>query len=341
MDMNNSLSARPSWPARLADYARRYRHLLAAISFASGLASFILIERQNALAQWITVVLLVSWLGLLLEGAISSLAYRLSGYELPPVMVRMTYQAIHQETFFFVLPFYLASTSWWTGQALFTGLLIIAAGVSLVDPLYYDRLAQSRRLYYAYHTFALFVATIVGMPILISLTTEQTLMLACGGIAFFALPSLAATLEARPWRWLLLIILSLVLAAGAWLAKPWIPPATLRVAESAVSLALDRLEREPGQDLERIPRGMLGEDGVYVYTAIRAPLGLRETIYHVWRHQGEVTDRISLEISGGREQGYRAWSHKQHFPEDATGRWAVTVETAAGQRIGRVAFSVE
>src|SRR5690606_40139360 len=54
--------------------------------------------------------------------------------------------------------------------------------------------------------------------------------------------------------------------------------------------------------------------GIYAYTAIHAPRGLNERIFHVWIHNGKVIDRVALQISGVREEGYRSWSHKQNFP---------------------------
>jgi subtilisin-like proprotein convertase family protein len=84
----------------------------------------------------------------------------------------------------------------------------------------------------------------------------------------------------------------------------------------------------------------LSAGGLYAYTAINAPRGLNERIYHVWRHDGREVDRIALDIQGGRKEGYRAWSHKQNFPAEAQGRWQVQVLTEAGQLIGVLRFDV-
>src|SRR5690554_624115 len=56
--------------------------------------------------------------------------------------------------------------------------------------------------------------------------------------------------------------------------------------------------------------------------------------------RGEEVDRIALTIEGGREAGYRAWSHKQNFPGSAEGRWRIDVMTDSGQRIGVLRFRV-
>ena len=41
-------------------------------------------------------------------------------------------------------------------------------------------------------------------------------------------------------------------------------------------------------------------NSLYAYTAINAPRGLKERIFHEWTHNGQRVDRIALEISGGR-----------------------------------------
>ena len=84
----------------------------------------------------------------------------------------------------------------------------------------------------------------------------------------------------------------------------------------------------------------ISDNGLYVYTAIRAPRGLSETITHAWHHNGEQMDVVELNIDGGREQGYRAWSHKQNFPADPTGDWRIDIMTSTGQRLGLIRFNV-
>jgi hypothetical protein len=61
---------------------------------------------------------------------------------------------------------------------------------------------------------------------------------------------------------------------------------------------------------------------------------------HHWLHDGRTVDTIELEIRGGREAGYRAWSHKAAFPADPRGRWDVRVVTSSGQLIGQTRFEV-
>ncbi|HSG93463.1 MAG TPA: DUF2914 domain-containing protein, partial [Methylotenera sp.] len=82
------------------------------------------------------------------------------------------------------------------------------------------------------------------------------------------------------------------------------------------------------------------KQGLYAWTAVSAPRGLQDNIHHVWLQNGEEIDRITLEIEGGREEGYRAFSYKNKFPEDPSGRWQIRVVTDSGQLIGLKRFTV-
>ena len=325
----------------LVALVQRHPGLVAIFGFASGLASFLLVERHAELAQVLASVMLVSWLWLMLENILRERIAQWFGFELPPPLLRYATQMIHQESLFFVLPFFFITTTWNSGQALFTGLLGIAALLSIIDPLYYRWLAPKRWLFLAFHSLALFAVLLTALPIIFQLTTPQSYQLALAASAVLSFPSLFAIITVqRWWRGLLLVGLTLVLAAGGWLARVWVPPATLWLTEVAVTIQLDNQNRAPGQSLKLISVAQLRSEGLYAYTAINAPRGLSERIYHVWRHDGREIERIALDIHGGRKEGYRAWTHKQNFPGEPAGNWQVQVLTEAGQMIGVLRFKV-
>src|SRR5688572_17682972 len=140
--------------ARLLEWLHRYRYALAPLSFSAGLASFVLIERREWLAQWISALLILGWLLILAEEAA---ARRL---RLSPGVLRFGIQAIQQETFFFTLPFFLHTTAWSTGQAWFTGAALAAALCSMWDPLYFGRIARRPWLYLGFHALAVYVSAL-------------------------------------------------------------------------------------------------------------------------------------------------------------------------------------
>lgn len=86
---------------------------------------------------------------------------------------------------------------------------------------------------------------------------------------------------------------------------------------------------------------VLGEP-VYVFSAIYASAGLQTGVIHEWQRKDEngtwVTESaIPFTISGGREDGYRAYSSKSVLSE---GQWRVNVLTKSRQVIGRVSFTI-
>ncbi len=107
-----------------------------------------------------------------------------------------------------------------------------------------------------------------------------------------------------------------------------------------MALSTEVPNRTPGDRLKQVRASPIRSAALHAYTAIKAPRGLNERIYHVWQHNGKEVDRIALNINGGRKEGYRAWTHKQVFPANPVGRWQVRVLTEDGQVIGVLRFRV-
>jgi len=325
----------------LIQLVQRYPWVIALYGFLSGVASFVLVDRQDRLAAVVAVLMLVSWLFLMLESAFNQRLARWFGIELPAWLLRFVTQMIHQQSLFFVLPFFVMSTAWDSPQLVFSGLLCSAALISVIDPIYYNWLPPRRWLYLAFHSLTLFAVMLTALPIILHQTTAQSYQQALLLTMLLAFPTLAGSLQVpRKWRWLALPLLTIALLAAGWLAQPWVPPATLRLNEMAISLNLNDKARRPGQSIAQLTTAELRQHELFAFTSISAPRGLTERIYHVWRHNGKEIDRIALDIQGGLQTGYRAWSRKRNFPADASGDWAVQVVTEAGQTIGTLRFRV-
>jgi hypothetical protein len=248
---------------------------------------------------------------------------------------------IHQESLFFVLPFFFVTTTWNSGQLVFTGVLAAAGLISIIDPLYYKWLAPRRWLFMALHTLTLFAALLTALPIIVHLTTAESYKLSLIIAMLLSFPSLASSFPLNSWkRGAGLVLMTLAIGGAGWMLRSWVPPATLWLTEVAVSTQFDNQNRTPGESIQEIGVNQLRSAGLYAYTSINAPRGLDERIYHVWRHNGEEVDRIALDIHGGRKEGYRAWTHKQNFPPDVLGKWQVRVLTEDGQMIGVLRFEV-
>ena len=82
---------------------------------------------------------------------------------------------------------------------------------------------------------------------------------------------------------------------------------------------------------------------LYLYSAIFAPRGLRTQIVDEWqwqdsRHDWTTQQRVSVSISGGRDDGFRFYTVKT---APMPGQWRVNIATLDGRAIGRVRFSVQ
>ncbi|MNP20724.1 hypothetical protein D3C76_1133100 [compost metagenome] len=182
---------------------------------------------------------------------------------------------------------------------------------------------------------------LTALPIILHLNTPESYRLALGIAVLLSFPSLAVSVSIQKWwRWLALLGLTVAVGTVGWFGRAWVPPSTLWMTEMAVTAQFDNVQRTPGDSLETVPAAQISSQGLYAYTAISAPRGLDERIYHVWRLNGREVDRIALDIRGGREAGYRAWTHKQNFPPNPAGKWQVQVLTEAGQVIGTLRFEV-
>lgn len=326
---------------RVSQLISRYPGSIALFGFCSGIASFILVERQAGLAKFIAALMLFSWLWLMLENTLRRTLERRFGWKVPPPLLRYVTQMVHQESLFFIIPFFFITTTWNSGQSVFTVMLGLAALISLVDPLYYKWLAPRRWFYLAFHALTLFAVLLTALPIIFHLSTPQSYLWALGIAVLLALPSLRGLFPQWNWKSLLAIpLLAIVVATAGWLGRTWVPPATLWMTDVAVTQSLDNASRKPGNRLKQVSLAELHAEGLFAFTAINAPRGLKERIYHEWVHNGRRVDRIPLDINGGRKAGYRAWTHKRNFPTDAAGKWRVQVMTEAGQMIGMLRFEV-
>jgi hypothetical protein len=242
----------------------------------------------------------------------------------------VTQSSIHLQLFF-ALPFYWKAWAGTIGHTAFVALLVAAALASLWDPLTEWLLVHSRAglLYPAFANFAVLNAVLPGL----GLSNTESLWLS-SAVAGLALPILAVAdrLQGRSMRRAIAIgVASGLVIPGALLlgAARWVPAAPMALVHANVGTRMSGRElADPTEHFERRPAQLV------CATAIFAPLGVREQLLHVWRHDGEVVDAIALEIRGGREEGFRTWSIKRRFGAEADGSWTCSVETTTGQLLG-------
>jgi hypothetical protein len=85
-------------------------------------------------------------------------------------------------------------------------------------------------------------------------------------------------------------------------------------------------------------------DRVHYFARVFAPSGFEHQVVLRWelyvdaRGEWVTTDRIPLNVVGGRAEGFRGFAVKSNFEP---GRWRVTAETDDGRAIATLAFDVE
>ncbi|KAA1160585.1 DUF2914 domain-containing protein [Pseudoalteromonas fuliginea] len=315
--------------------------LLAVLAFLSGVASYALVDRKESFSQVIAIFLLISWLWLIIDNWLRGKVEEKFGVAVSPNVMRFALQMVQQESLFFALPFFLAVTQWDHPQAFFTSLIVLCAVISVIDPFYYKKLAKNRTLFSVFHNFALFVVLLVTLPILLNLTTSQSLAAALVTAVVVTLPSLNNLMPNARWcRFPILVFILCALSTAVWQLRSYVPPAALRLTDITLAHEVDLQHKKPVGSIKQLDSYTLHHQGLYSWTAVKAPRGLNEKIFHVWLHNKKEVDRITLNINGGREFGYRAWTHKVNFPRDSVGKWQVKVVTESGQLIGLTKFTV-
>jgi hypothetical protein len=323
---------------RLYAVVHRFPWLLPALSFAAGWLGFLLVQRGEALARVIALLALLGWVWLLIEPWVRKYLER-RRKSVGNLVVNFVSQSLQQELLFFSLPLLIGATERDAGQIVFTGLVCAAAVISTIDPVYERMIARRAARRMSFHAFCSWIAALVVLPMVLLVPLERALPLSLVAVGVWLLLTLPLSLYSLPgWR-----------AKTAWLAgmvavpllffslRSHFPPAGLAVTDARVTQTIDDLT--PGAPTRTIRRAEL-DQGVIAFAAIRAPAGLAQNVIFEWRHKGE-RERIEVEIQGGRADGFRAYSLKRVFPEDATGRWVVDVLTPQEQLLERLEFVVE
>jgi hypothetical protein len=123
--------------------------------------------------------------------------------------------------------------------------------------------------------------------------------------------------------------------------RAWIPPAPLHLARATLAWSVSGLEPVGPLESPISAENLRSLGGIAAYTAIYAPAGLREPIFHVWKKDGQAVATVPLSpVRGGRAEGFRTYSHKTDFGPSPAGRWEVDVVTEHGQLVGRLRFVV-
>lgn len=83
-------------------------------------------------------------------------------------------------------------------------------------------------------------------------------------------------------------------------------------------------------------------DKIYFFAQIFSPGRFKDSVYMHWYYKGpqgwQSTDRVPMQITGGRPNGFRGYAVKENY---SAGEWRVSVETTDRREIGRLYFTVK
>lgn len=324
-------------PLRIARVLERVPWLIPAISFISGVIGFAMVKRGAGLARVIAIIALAGWLWLLIEPFVRRRLER-SREGVGKFVANFLTQSLQQEMLFFALPFLFGATQRDVGQITFVTIAAIAALLTALDPLYERWIAARAATRLLFHAYCSLIAAVVVVPMVVHLPLERALPIALLAVGVWLL--ITAPMSIRSLRstrlkiaWTLCSLLGPLLL---WTLRAHVPPAGLAVTQGVITQSVTELV--PGAAVRALSSGAL-PNGVIAFVAIRAPSGLSQTIVFEWRH-GDERERITAEIIGGNDTGYRVYTRKQVFPQNAHGRWIVDVSTPQGQLLKRMQFTV-
>jgi hypothetical protein len=333
----HSDSPRKNRLGRLESFLDRWPWLLPLLSFSWGWISFLLVKRGEDLARPMALLVLIGMPWLLLEPFLRKYLERRMPGRFTELALQFVTQSLQQELLFFSLPFLLGSLQLDAGQILVTAIVLIAALVSTIDPLYNRRIAAHPAVHLAFQGFCSWLAALVLLPMVLHLPLERAAPTALALLVAWLLLTLPRCLAAlSPRHKTMWLAACVAIPLAIWLGRANIPAAGLSVPEAHITQSIQDLT--PGPDVRRVAGAELG-NGVIAFVAIRAPMQVAQSVVFEWRH-GDSVERIPAEIHGGNAAGWRTWSRKQRFPENSQGRWTVDVTTPQGQLLKRMYFEV-
>ena len=315
-------------------WLRRLRPFLPWLSLVTGLLGAWFMNRAPGRAFVVIVAAVLGWVMLVVfnlverNGALKGDGVRQWGARY--AIVASNQMAI-QQALLFPLPFYLRAAVATTPTVsihpvhlAFLALYAAALVIALWDPLF-TRAMSSTTSALGMQSFAAFVGLNMVLPVL-GASNEVSLLVA-GAATGLSVP--LAMLMSRPvttWRTRVGAVVGAVLVVVlARLAAPLIPPAPLELVSVAIGTRVEDHELvDPSEQLDK-------PDGLVCHSAIKAPLGLKDALVHVWQKDGARFDEVHLDMRGGRDAGFRTWSRESPV---SRGRFRCTVQTASGQILG-------
>ncbi|MBI5682489.1 MAG: DUF2914 domain-containing protein [Deltaproteobacteria bacterium] len=339
-----------SYIDRLVHVTNRYYKYFPYLSLLLGILTIVLWERGFEFIRWAFIYLIfIGITTIILLRFARHLSCENKIFPIAVWCIEFINQNIYQDLILFLLPIYYQSSTLYSKNVVFLIIITALAIITTFDNLYRTVILRSKVTQFLFYTFNLFAFLNFCLPVLAGVRNIFSLYISISLSILLLSPlfvnyrqivvSSKHVLKGFNLGMIFIIIpMILISFLAVNLLKGFIPPVPLKLISGTASTDIDRVKKEPTSPFSSI--SSKGLETIYCYTSIFAPMGIKETLWHVWKKDDVFIQKVPQVITGGRKEGYRTWSKRTLARNDAKGTWIVDIETGGGQLVGRVRFKV-
>lgn len=309
------------------------------ISLVFAIVGAVWMDRKPSAAWFIVVAAVVGWALVIITAVLVRRTTRKNVVETigwkhkaGALLLLFASQSVMQTALAFPLPFFFRAASWWPPVPIHLPFIVTYAVVLVVsswDP-WYEYCATKPLALFSLQAFSAFVALLTVLPLL---GLDNTATFISAGLACaVGVPFGLMMFGPRRWRTPLSVWAGIAVAVLVFVGAPLIPPAPLSLVKGVMATSVQ------GRAPDGVAKSFQAPSQLLCHTAIGAPLGLKDTLVHVWTRDGAVVQRVPLTVSGGADAGFRTWS-RLNSPKP--GRYRCRIETERGQVVGDVRATVK